>query len=103
MTDTTQSLLITEASALGVSKLASLASLGQTTILEKRNQPIAAVIGYAQLHRYTELERDMLDLALVATRSATDTGVRTSLDDVIEHLGYTRDQIESLPDPAAGA
>ncbi len=36
---------------------------------------------------------------LVLTRTATDTGSRTELDDAIEAIGYTREQLDALPDP----
>lgn len=103
MSSRPESLLITEASALGVSKLASMAATGHTTILQRRNQPVAAVIGYAELERLNELERDMLDFALVVARAATDAGARTSLGEVIGSFGYTREQLKNLPEPAPEA
>ncbi len=36
---------------------------------------------------------------LVLTRTATDTGSRTELDDAIEAIGCTREQLDALPDP----
>ena len=41
---------------------------------------------------------DLLDLALILARDATDTGGRTSLDDVIASLGFTRDQLAAEDD-----
>jgi hypothetical protein len=46
------------------------------------------------------MERDLVDAALILSRAATDNGNRTSLDDVIAGLGYTREQLEALDDPA---
>lgn len=36
---------------------------------------------------------DVADLVLLATRMATDTGERYSLDEVIEELGITEEEI----------
>lgn len=45
----------------------------------------------------------MLDFALVVARAATDAGARTSLGEVIGSFGYTREQLENLPEPAPEA
>lgn len=91
---------IAEASRRGVSRLVSDAEGGQPTILRRHAEPVAAVISFQELQRLLGLERDMVDLALVLARAATDTGERTSLDDVITSLGFTRDQLASMDDPA---
>ena len=98
--DSAESLLITEASKLGVSRLAADAEEGHAKVLERRGRPVAAVVGYGELQRIAEMERDLVDVALVLTRAATDTGARTSLDDVIEKFGFTREQLNSMDDPA---
>lgn len=41
---------------------------------------------------------DLLDLALVLARSATDDGSRTSLEDVLAAFGHTRDTLATIPD-----
>lgn len=48
--------------------------------------------------RIDEATADLRDLALVVTRSATDNGHRTSLDDVIAAFGHTRESLAALPD-----
>ena len=45
-----------------------------------------------------EAVADLCDLALVMARAATDTGRRTSLDDVLKEIGHTRDSLAALPD-----
>lgn len=40
---------------------------------------------------------DAADLALVASRMATDNGNRTSLDDVMAELGITQADVDALP------
>ncbi len=75
------------------------AESGHATILRRRSEPVAAVIGYAELQRLQALERDLVDVALVLARSATDTGRRAGLDEVIESFGYNRGQLAAMEDP----
>lgn len=91
---------IAEASRRGVSKLVADAENGHPTILRRHAEPVAAVISFHELQRLQGLERDLVDVALVLARAATDTGRRTSLDEAIESLGFTRDQLASMDDPA---
>lgn len=91
---------IAEASRRGVSKLVADAENGRATILRRHAEPVAAVISFHELQRLQGLERDLVDVALVLARAATDTGTRTSLDEAIESLGFTRDQLASMDDPA---
>jgi hypothetical protein len=49
----------------------------------------------------TEIEEaaaDLRDLALVLARAATDSGQRTSFDDVLTAFGCTRDSIAAVED-----
>jgi prevent-host-death family protein len=83
-----------------ISKLVADAENGRATILRRHAEPVAAVISFHELQRLQGLERDLIDVALVLARAATDTGRRTSLDEAIESLGFTRDQLASMDDPA---
>lgn len=91
---------IAEASRRGVSKLVADAENGHATILRRHAEPVAAVISFHELQRLQGLERDLVDVALVLARAAMDSGRRTSLDEAIESLGFTRDQLASMDDPA---
>lgn len=91
---------IAEASRRGVSKLVADAENGHATILRRHAEPVAAVISFRELQRLQGLERDLVDVALALARAATDTGRRTSLDEAIESMGFTRDQLTSMDDPA---
>jgi hypothetical protein len=95
-----EAISMTEASERGISKLAAEAAAGHTTVLRRRADRVAGIVGYDELVRLGRLERDLTDLALVLARTATDTGARTSLDAVIGELGFTREQLEEMPDPA---
>lgn len=91
---------ITEASRRGVSKLVTDAENGHATILRRHAEPVAAVIGFQELQRLQGLERDLIDVALVLTRAATDNGQRTSLDAAIESLGFTRERLAEMEEPS---
>lgn len=94
--DTANLISISEATRRGVSKLASDAENGREQILLRNNKPVAAVIGIDRLDELDELERleeDMLDIVLATARMAGDAGKRYSLDDVLEHFGYTREDL----------
>jgi hypothetical protein len=98
--DGAEALLITEGHKRGLSRLAADAEHGHATLLKRREVPVAAVVGYGELQRIASIERDLIDVALVLTRAATDTGDRTSLDDVIERFGFSREQLNGMEDPA---
>lgn len=90
---------ITEASRRGVSRLVADAENGHPTILRRHAQPVAAVISFRELERLQALERDLVDVALVLARAASDSGHRTPLNVVIESLGYSREQLEAMDEP----
>jgi len=91
---------ITEAGRRGVSRLVAAAEAGHTTVLSRRAESVAAVVSYRDVQRLGELERTLTDVALVLSRAAADTGHRTSLDEVIASVGYTRDELNNMDDPA---
>jgi antitoxin (DNA-binding transcriptional repressor) of toxin-antitoxin stability system len=90
----TYSLSISDAAKRGVSGLARDAESGSSIVVERNHRPVAAIIGVEELHRYQEAERDLRDLAVVLIRTATDTGERTSLDDVFMKFGFNRTTLE---------
>jgi hypothetical protein len=95
-----ETLPITEAGRRGVSRLAADAEKGRGTLLRRRGEAVAAVVSYQELERLAAAERDLVDAALVLARTATDDGRRTSLDDVLERSGFTREQLDGMDDPA---
>ena len=56
-------------------------------------------IAEASRRGVSKLVADAEGVALVLARAATDNGRRASLDDVIEGLGYTRIQLETMEEP----
>jgi antitoxin (DNA-binding transcriptional repressor) of toxin-antitoxin stability system len=91
-------LSVTEATQRGVAGLVAEAEQGADLVVTRRHHPVAAVVGIARLEFLEAAESDLRDLALVLTRAATDTGRRTSLDDVLAAFGHTRDSLAALPE-----
>lgn len=91
-------LTVTEASQRGVAKLVAEAEQGSDLVVTRRHRPVAAVVGMDRLAALEAAASDLHDLALVLARSASDTGRRTSLDDVLAAFGHTRESLDALPD-----
>jgi prevent-host-death family protein len=91
-------LSVTEAAKRGVAGLVAEAERGADLVVTRRNHPVAAVVGIGRLALLESAESDLRDLALVLARTATDTGRRTSLDDVLSAFGHTRESLAELPE-----
>ncbi|GAB2967844.1 hypothetical protein GCM10023080_033240 [Streptomyces pseudoechinosporeus] len=91
-------LTVTEASQRGVAKLVAEAEQGSDLVVTRRHRPVAAVVGMDRLAALEAAASDLHDLALVLARSASDTGQRTSLDNVLAAFGHTRESLDALPD-----
>jgi hypothetical protein len=48
--------------------------------------------------RLSETGQEMRDLIVLLTRLESDNGSRTSLDAVLTRSGYTREQLEAIPE-----
>jgi antitoxin (DNA-binding transcriptional repressor) of toxin-antitoxin stability system len=96
--DSSDLISITEASRRGASALVRDAELGRERIVLRNNKPVAAVVSMARLEQLHELEEELRDIALTSARMLTDSGQRHSLDDVLARLGYTREQLDAIPD-----
>jgi prevent-host-death family protein len=86
-------LTVAEATRRGVTGLVADAEDGEAVVLTRRNEPVAAVLSMRRLAELEQVAADLRDLALVLARVATDTGHRTSLDDVLAAFGHTRESI----------
>jgi prevent-host-death family protein len=93
-----QELSVTEATQRGVAKLVAEAERGANLVVTRRNHRVAAVVGIARLELLEAAESDLRDLALALARSATDSGRRTPLDDVLAAFGHTRDSLAAQPE-----
>jgi antitoxin (DNA-binding transcriptional repressor) of toxin-antitoxin stability system len=91
-------LTVTEAAKRGVAGLVSDAEQGTDLLILRHHQPAAVVVGIRRLAELEEAAADLRDLALVLARSVTDSGRRTSLDDVLTAFGHTRESLTAIED-----
>jgi prevent-host-death family protein len=89
---------VTEATQRGVAGLVADAEQGSDVVVTRRNQPVAAVVSVQRLTELEEAATDLLDLALVLARLATDNGRRVTMDEVLGAFGHTRETLAALPD-----
>jgi len=93
-----RTLSVTEATKRGVAGLVADAEDGADLVVTRHHQPVAAVVGLRRLAEIEEAAADLRDLALVLSRAVTDTGRRTSLDDVLAAFGHTRESLAAIAD-----
>ncbi|MCW2132329.1 type II toxin-antitoxin system Phd/YefM family antitoxin [Arthrobacter sp. VKM Ac-2550] len=89
------SISVSEASRRGIAGLIKDAEAGENVVVARHGRPVAAVVSARQLDRLRELEGELRDAALVVVRAATDTGVRTTLDNAMEAFGLERAELEA--------
>lgn len=89
---------VTEATQRGVAGLVADAERGTDVVVTRRHKPIAVILAYEHLAELSRTAEDLRDLAMVLARSATDSGRRTSLDDVLAAFGHTRESLAATPD-----
>lgn len=88
---------MTDAARRGVAGIVQDAEQGRELVVTRRREPVAAVVAYKRLEELEQAEADLRDLALVLARSTTDSGERTSLDEVLSAFGHGRNSLEELP------
>lgn len=86
---------VTDAAALGVPALVRGAEEGDDVLVTRRGAPVAYVVGVERIARLNRLEAELRNAVLVLTRSATDTGARTSLDEAMTSFGFSRAELEA--------
>lgn len=96
--DHPQQMSVTEAAQRGVAGLVMEAEQGTDVVVTRHRRPVAVVISYQRLEELSRTAEDLRDLALVIARRATDTGERTSLDDVLRAFGHTRESLAAQSD-----
>lgn len=89
---------ITEASKLGLSALAREAEQGNDRVLVRNNKAVAVMMSVERFEQLQQLRDDLIDITLVASRVMTTNGERYSLDDVLAHFGYSREDLAALPE-----
>lgn len=92
--DTEDLISVTDAGKRGISALVKTAERRGRCVLVRNNKPVAALVSIDSLERAEELEERLLDVALGLTRLLTTEDRRHSLDDVLDRLGYTREDLD---------
>ena len=97
-------LTITEASRAGISALVASAEAGNDIPLSRHGKVVAEVVSAEEISSLRRDRDTLRDAALVMARFATDTGIRTDLDQAMESFGFTRAELEAeiAADIAAG-
>ena len=96
--DTDDLISISEANRLGVSGLIREAEEGRERVVLRNNKPVAVVLGVDRFEQLQQLQDDLIDITLVASRMMTGSDTRYTLDDVLDHFGYSREDLAALPD-----
>ena len=94
----TREVTVTEAAQRGVAGLVADAERGASLVVTRRHRPVAAVVGIDRLNELEQVVADLRDIALVLARAVTDSGRRTTLDEVLAAFGHTRESLAALPD-----
>ena len=81
---------VTQATQRGVAGLGRRCGGGLGSGGDAAPSPYRAVVSMGRLAELEEAAGDLRDLALVLARAVTDTGRRTSLDDILHAFGQAR-------------
>jgi prevent-host-death family protein len=84
---------VSEAAQRGVAGLITDAEQGSDVVVTRHHRPVAVVMAYQRMEELSAATDDLLDLAVVLARQATDSGGRTSFDDVLRAFGHTRESL----------
>ncbi len=88
---------ISDANRLGVSALIREVEEGRQRLVLRNNKPVAVVMSVERFEQLQQLQDDLIDITLAASRMMTTSGRRHSLDDVLERLGYSREELAEMP------
>jgi prevent-host-death family protein len=88
---------ISDANRIGVSALIREAEEGRQRLVLRNNKPVAVVMSVERFEQLQQLEDDLIDITLAASRMMTTSGRRHALDDVLERLGYSREELAEMP------
>ena len=97
LVETDDLISISDANRLGVSALIREAEEGRQRVVLRNNRPVAVVMGVERFEQLQQLQDDLLDITLAASRMMTTSERRHSLDDVLERFGYSREELTEMP------
>jgi hypothetical protein len=89
---------VADAQGLGVEALVREVENGHEFVVVRDEKPVAVVMRGERFERWQQLQDDLIDITLVAARMLTDDGRRYSLDEVLDLFGYTREELEVMPE-----
>ena len=69
-------------------------------IVLKNNQPAAVILSPSEFRRLSEIEEDYLLLREAMERLSTNTAPATPMDDVMQELGVTKEELDAAEDVA---
>ena len=96
--ETATHISVADADARGVNALVGEVENGQEFVVVRDGEPVAVVVSGERLERWQALQDDLIDITLVAARMMTTNGPSLSLDEVLEHFGFTREGLEAMPE-----
>jgi prevent-host-death family protein len=97
LVETDDLISISDANRLGVSALIREAEEGRQRLVLRNNRPVAVVMSVERFEQLQQLQDDLLDITLVASRMMMTSERRHSLDDVLERFGYSREELIEIP------
>ena len=97
LVETDDLISISDANRLGVSALIREAEEGRQRLVLRNNRPVAVVMSVERFEQLQQLQDDLLDITLAASRMMMTSERRHSLDDVLERFGYSREELIELP------
>ncbi|MGP7814904.1 MULTISPECIES: type II toxin-antitoxin system Phd/YefM family antitoxin [Micrococcaceae] len=86
---------ITDASRAGISALVTAAEEGKDTSLSRHGKVVAEIVSAREIAQLRRDRETLRDAALVMARFATDSGVRTDLDQAMEFFNLNRAELEA--------
>ena len=86
---------LSDANEVGVIALVRKADQGRDQIILREGQPVAVVMNAERFERLQQLEEDLIDLTLAASRMMTTGPNRYSLDEVLKQFGYSREDLRN--------
>jgi prevent-host-death family protein len=98
LVETEDLISISDANKLGLSALVRDAEHGHARVVLRNNKAVAVVMSMDRFARLQEMQDDLIDITLAASRMMTTGAERHTLDDVLAHFGYSRHELAELPD-----
>lgn len=89
---------ISDANKIGLSALVREAEEGHEHILVRDNKPVAVLMSVERFEQFNQARDDLIDITMAAARAMTSNGRSSTLDEVLERFGYTRGELEAIPD-----